>query len=120
MVAYELMVILNPELSEEERSKAPSNGCKTSSGEEGEISNLDKWGKRRLAYEVKKFRRLLRRHELQISPGVAAELERIIKITDNIIRYLLIRDEKAGREPRKSRKKLRNSEKVVLTPCSTR
>lgn len=100
MVAYELMVILNPELSEEEIESTLQRLQNIIREGEGEISNLDKWGKRRLAYEVKKFREgFYAVMNFRSAPGVAAELERIIKITDNIIRYLLIRDEKAGREP---------------------
>jgi small subunit ribosomal protein S6 len=100
VVAYEMMVILSPELDEEGIEAALERLQNIIREGEGEISNLDKWGKRRLAYEVKKYREgfyvLL---NFKATPAVAAELERIIKISDKIIRYLLIRDEKAERKP---------------------
>ena len=102
MVAYELMVILNPELSEEETEGTLQRLQDILREGEGEVSNLDKWGKRRLAYEVKKFREgYYAVLNFKAAPAVAAELERIIKITDNIIRYLLIRDERAEQEVEK-------------------
>ncbi|HHW55828.1 MAG: 30S ribosomal protein S6 [bacterium] len=102
MVAYELMVILNPELSEEETEGTLQRLQDIIREGEGEVSNLDKWGKRRLAYEVKKFREgYYAVLNFKAAPAVAAELERIIKITDNIIRYLLIRDERAEQEVEK-------------------
>lgn len=102
MVAYELMVILNPELSEEETEGTLQRLQDIIREGEGEVSNLDKWGKRRLAYEVKKFREgYYAVLNFKAAPVVAAELERIIKITDNIIRYLLIRDERAEQEVEK-------------------
>ncbi|MGB4482178.1 MAG: 30S ribosomal protein S6 [bacterium] len=102
MVAYELMVILNPELSEEETEGTLQRLQEIIREGEGEVSNLDKWGKRRLAYEVKKFREgYYAVLNFKAAPAVAAELERIIKITDNIIRYLLIRDERAEQEVEK-------------------
>ncbi|HHY36395.1 MAG TPA: 30S ribosomal protein S6 [Firmicutes bacterium] len=104
MVAYELMVILNPELSEEETESTLQRLQDIVREGKGEVSNLDKWGKRRLAYEVKKFREgYYAVMNFKAAPAVAAEVERIIKITDNIIRYLLIRDEKAEREEREKR-----------------
>jgi small subunit ribosomal protein S6 len=102
VVAYELMVILNPELSEEETEGTLQRLQDIIREGEGEVSNLDKWGKRRLAYEVKKFREgYYAVLNFKAAPAVAAELERIIKITDNIIRYLLIRDERAEQEVEK-------------------
>ena len=102
MVAYELMVILNPELSEEETEGTLQRLQDIIREGEGEVSNLDKWGKRRLAYEVKKFREgYYAVLNFKAAPAVAAELERIIKITDNIIRCMLIRDERAEQEVEK-------------------
>ncbi|MGI6584181.1 MAG: 30S ribosomal protein S6 [bacterium] len=96
------MVILNPELSEEETEGTLQRLQDIIREGEGEVSNLDKWGKRRLAYEVKKFREgYYAVLNFKAAPAVAAELERIIKITDNIIRYLLIRDERAEQEVEK-------------------
>ena len=101
MVAYELMVILNPELSEEE-TEGTLQRLQDIIREGKGSQQPGQVGKRRLAYEVKKFREgYYAVLNFKAAPAVAAELERIIKITDNIIRYLLIRDERAEQEVEK-------------------
>ncbi|NLP18364.1 MAG: 30S ribosomal protein S6 [Firmicutes bacterium] len=98
MVAYEMMFILNPELGEEEIETVLERLQNIIREGGGEITNLDKWGKRRLAYEVKKFwEGFYVLMNFKSPSAVAAEVERVVKISDNIIRYLLIRDDKAGR-----------------------
>jgi len=105
VVAYEMMFILNPELGEEEIEAALDRLQNIIHQGGGEITNLDKWGKRRLAYEVRKFREgfyvLL---NFRSPSAIAAEVERVVKISDNIIRYLLIRDERAERQPERVEK----------------
>lgn len=99
MVAYEVMVVLRPDLEEEAVDVTLERLQNIIREGGGEVTNLNKWGKRRLAYQVKKFREgyyvVL---NFKSTPAVAAEVERVIKITDNIIRYLLARDEKVEYE----------------------
>jgi small subunit ribosomal protein S6 len=60
--------------------------------EGGEVTILDEWGKRRLAYPVQDFKEgyyvLM---NFNAAPEVPQELERVYKITDGIIRYLTIK-----------------------------
>jgi len=60
----------------------------------GEIKKLDKWGKRKLAYEVKDFREgyyvVL---QVKAEPKLAAELDRVFKITDEVLRHMIVRQE---------------------------
>ena len=60
----------------------------------GEVEKVDEWGKRRLAYPIEDF------HEgyyvlmnFNAKSEVPSELERIYKITDDVIRYIIIRDD---------------------------
>ena len=62
-----MMFILNPELGEEEIEAALDRLQNIIHQGGGEITNLDKWGKRRLAYEVRKFRKALCASKLQVS-----------------------------------------------------
>jgi small subunit ribosomal protein S6 len=99
LVAYELMFILNPELDQEAIDAAVERVESVIKEGGGVISKLDKWGKRRLAYEVKKFREgFYVLVKFKATPQTASEVERIIKINEHYIRYLLIRDEKAKDE----------------------
>jgi small subunit ribosomal protein S6 len=62
--------------------------------EGGEIENIDEWGKRRLAYPIQDFREgyyvLM---NFKADPQLPSELERNYKITDEVIRYIIIRDD---------------------------
>lgn len=91
---YELLFIIRPNL-DEEVNEAVINKCTAIiESQGGEVIKLDKWGKRRLAYDIQKL------HEgfyvLINFKGVAAvahELERILKINDDVIRQMIIRQE---------------------------
>ncbi|MCF6094661.1 30S ribosomal protein S6 [Microaerobacter geothermalis] len=95
MRKYELMYILRPDLEEEKlRSLVEKfKGLVTDNG--GEITNLQEMGKRRLAYEMKKLREgyyvLM---NFLATPAIVSEMDRIMKITDEVVRHLVIRDEK--------------------------
>jgi small subunit ribosomal protein S6 len=91
------MYILSPEISEEETKQFVEKFANVITEQGGVITKMDLWGKRRLAYEVKKLKEgyyvlLL----FQGEPAVAQELERIFKINESVIRYLVIRVDEAG------------------------
>ena len=58
----------------------------------GKILKVDNWGKRRLAYEVSKERKGIYLYWLYLAqPGVAEEVERNLRMLDNVIRYLTVK-----------------------------
>ena len=60
-------------------------------GENGEISKTDEWGKRRLAYPIQDFTEGYYVYvSFQSKPDFPAELDRIYKITDAIIRSIIV------------------------------
>jgi len=89
---YELIVIISPEVPEEE---VPTNIDKigefiTSKG--GSITQVDRWGKRRLAYTINHFKEgnyVLTK--FKIEPATTAELETNLRISEKILRHMLIR-----------------------------
>ena len=94
MNKYELTVVLNVKLEDEERAAAIEKvkGYITRFG--GTVTNVDEWGKKRLAYEIQKS------HEayyyfIQFDADAAcpAELEKRVRIMDNVLRYLIVRPE---------------------------
>ncbi len=98
MRRYECMYILHPELQEEEINQVVEKFQNLVTEQGGIVDNVELMGKRRLAYEVKKLREgfyvLL---QFQGEPKIAAELERNLKIAEQVIRYLVVRleDKKA-------------------------
>ena len=91
---YELMVILDPSL--EERTVAPSldqylNVIRTAGGS---VEKLDVWGRRRLSFEInKKAEGIYAVVDLQATPEAVAELDRQLRLNENILRTKVIRPE---------------------------
>jgi small subunit ribosomal protein S6 len=89
---YELMVILDPEL--EERTVAPSldrflNVVRNGGGS---VENVDIWGRRRLAYEIKKKSEgIYAVVDMTSTPEVAKELDRQLNLNESVLRTKLIR-----------------------------
>ncbi len=92
MKAYELMVILDPSLDDEARAGALEKiqGLVTKPG--GTVDSIDEWGARKLAYEIEGrtdgWYAVMRMHA---SPEIVAELDRVLRITDPVVRYMLLR-----------------------------
>jgi small subunit ribosomal protein S6 len=64
----------------------------TSNG--GTVEKIDRWGKRRLAYEVKDFiDGFYCLMHFACEPNVIAELDRVMKITEDVIKHMIIRKE---------------------------
>lgn len=91
---YEVMVILDPGL--EERTVAPSldtylNVIRTAGGS---VEKVDVWGRRRLAYEIKKKAEgIYAVIDLQATPQAVAELDRQMRLNEAILRTKVIRPE---------------------------
>ncbi|HNZ12936.1 MAG TPA: 30S ribosomal protein S6 [Anaerolineaceae bacterium] len=87
---YEVIVILNPELEESAVTALIEKikGWIVESG--GAVSQVDMWGKRRMAYLIRKQREgqyvLL---HAQFAPAFAAELERNLRFQEVILRFLI-------------------------------
>jgi len=58
----------------------------------GEVEKVDQWGKRRFAYEIKNYTEgFYVVIDFKAESGATSEVERILKITDEVVRYLLVR-----------------------------
>jgi small subunit ribosomal protein S6 len=87
------MFILRPDLEEEKYDILIAKFKGIIEAGKGEVINLNRIGRRRLAYEVKKFREgfyLLLNYSGESS--VTDELERNFRITDDVIRYLIVKE----------------------------
>jgi small subunit ribosomal protein S6 len=89
---YELMFIVRPDMTEEDQDKLISTleTAVTSSG--GQVKNVEKMGKRRLAYTVRKFHDgLYMLLSFEGSGGLVHELERRLRVTEPVIKFLSVR-----------------------------
>ena len=90
---YELMVILDPEL--EERTIAPSlDRFLTVVTKAGGTVKTEIWGKRRLAYEIKKqIEGIYAIVTIESEPAAVAELDRQLNLNESVLRTKLMRPE---------------------------
>lgn len=89
---YETIYILSPDTNNDKVAEI-NDRVKTIIEERGgEILNVDNWGKRKLAYEIKKERKGIYLFWQYLgSPDIVAEFERNMRIIDPIVRYMTIK-----------------------------
>src|SRR5512143_2894655 len=98
MPIYESIFIINANLTDEETAGVIKKMQDVVTKQGGEMTKFEDWGKKKLAYEIKKQKR---------APAAVAELERTYKLTDSVIKFLTVKLEKELRtrpEPKKKKK----------------
>jgi ribosomal protein S18/ribosomal protein S6 len=86
---YETGFVLSPALSEEETTQFVQQMAEIVAQKQGQMVKQDVWGKRRLAYPIKKFQEGVYVFFTYDGPGdIAGELERRFKQTDAVIRFI--------------------------------
>ena len=88
---YEVLYVLNPNLTEEE-TQAIVEKFKTLIEQNGSVDEMEEWGKRKLAYEINDLTdgdyTLINFHA---DPTQIAELDRVLRITDAVVRHMIVR-----------------------------
>ncbi len=87
---YETIFILRPSLEEEKRAQLIEKFTGIIAAD-GEVEKVEEWGNKRLAYEIEKLREgyyvLV---NFKANPSLPKELERNFRITDEVIRYIVV------------------------------
>ena len=93
MNKYELAVVLNVKLEDEERAAAIEKvkGYITRFG--GTVTNVDEWGKKRLAYEIQKMKEAYYFIHFEGDSNCPNEVESHVRIMEPVIRYLCVRQD---------------------------
>src|SRR6266581_2936278 len=94
------MVVLDPNLDEAAIETLNTRVQTLVTQRGGSVENVDTWGRKRLAYPIGRFRDgfyVLNR--LQLPPTAATEIERALKLTESVIRHLLVRSEGLSTTP---------------------
>ena len=90
---YETVVIFNTKMGEEGIA-ANVEKFKSLISENGTITNVDEWGKRKLAYEIQKMREGFYYFvRFESDAACPAEVEKRVRIMENVIRYLCDRQD---------------------------
>lgn len=88
---YECIFIIDPDL-DEENTKALVEKFKNLLETSAQLENIDEWGKRKLAYEIAdKNEGYYVLVDFSAQPDFPREFERILKITDGILKYMIIK-----------------------------
>ncbi len=114
MVAYEKLIIFKPDLGQEivDKILEKINNIITTDG--GEVSTVEKWGTRKLAYPIKKCDQGFFVHILfKSKPGTIASLIQNNKVIDSIIRYLITKMPKKSKREKKVEQEAINKEKTI-------
>ncbi len=94
MNKYELAVVLSAKVEDEVRQATLEKVQALVARFNGNITNVDDWGKRRLAYEIQKMKEGFYYFiQFESDAEAPAEIEKRIRIMDNVIRYLCIRQD---------------------------
>ncbi len=110
---YEILFIANPGLGETEVEALTEQVKGFVEKDGGRIEKVENWGKKRLAYEVRGHREGYYILIMTESTGpLVKEVERRLKVTDGVIRYLTVRvDEELRKAERRKARRSLNDEK---------
>ena len=94
MVKYELALVISTKVEDEVRDATVEKAKDIITRAGGTITNVDDWGKKKLAYEIQKMNEGFYYFiAFEGEPTVPGEVESRIRIVDNVIRYLVVKQE---------------------------
>jgi small subunit ribosomal protein S6 len=89
---YELTMVISPEIADEELPATIEKVTSWITDKGGSVTQVDQWGRRKLAYPIKRFYEgnyVLAR--FQSEPQLMVELEASLKMSEDVLRHLLVR-----------------------------
>ena len=94
MNKYELAVVVSAKLEDEERAAVIEKVKNYITRFNGPVTNVDEWGKKRLAYEIQKMREAYYYFiQFEGDSECPNEVERHVRIMESVIRYLCVKQE---------------------------
>jgi small subunit ribosomal protein S6 len=95
MTKYEIMYVVRPTVLEEDRKALIAELNEIFTSRNSEVTNVNEWGMRDLAYEIDKHRKgyyvVL---DVKATEEARVEFDRVVRIKEDVIRYLIIKDVK--------------------------
>ena len=94
MSKYELAVVVSAKLEDDARAEVIEKVKALVTRFGGNITDVDEWGKKRLAYEIQKMKEAYYYFiHFEADAQCPAEVERHVRIMDNVMRYLVVKKE---------------------------
>ena len=92
MRLYDIVVLLTPDLSEEEAAKVTADYRKILTDGGAELVRDESWGRRKLAYPIARKRDAYYHHfQVKAESAIVSETERRLKLSDQVLRHLAVR-----------------------------
>jgi small subunit ribosomal protein S6 len=102
MRRYELMLVLRPDVADDKAQAVIDRTTRQLVASGGQIIKVAPWGRRRLAYQIDRYREGSYHIVLfEAPPGALGEMERTLQITEEVLRHLVTRDERPARPGRR-------------------
>ncbi len=96
MNKYELAVVVSAKIEDDERAATIEKVKAYIERFGGTVTNVDEWGKKRLAYDIQKMKEAFYYFiQFDSEASVPYEVENSIRIMENVIRYLCVRQDEA-------------------------
>ena len=96
MNKYELALVVNAKIEDDARTAAVEKAKEYITRFGGTVTEVEDWGKKRLAYEVQKMREGFYYFiQFDADADVPAQVEQRVRIMDNILRFLCVRKDEA-------------------------
>lgn len=115
MRLYDIVLLVVPELSDEEAGRVATEFRKLLTDGGAELSRDETWGRRRLAYPILRKREATYHHfQVRALPALVTEVERRLKLSDQILRHLAVRADKELKRSAKSAERQRR--KAIRRP----
>ena len=94
MNKYELAVVVNAKIEDDERAQVIEKVKALVTRFGGNVTDVDEWGKKRLAYEIQKMKEAYYYFiHFESEASAPGEIEHRIRIMDGVIRYLCVRQD---------------------------
>ena len=94
MSKYELAVVVNAKIEDDARAEVIEKVKALITRFGGNVTDVDEWGKKRLAYEIQKMREGFYYFvHFEAETTVPGEIEQRLRIMDNVLRYLCVKQE---------------------------
>ena len=92
MSKYELALVVNAKIEDEAREAVVEKAKSYITRYGGTVTEVEEWGKKRLAYEIQKMREGFYYFiQFEAEATCPAEVERHVRIMDNVLRYLVVK-----------------------------
>ncbi len=111
---YEIGYVLNPEVSDENVKKVSDSILEIIKKAEGEVENVDEWGRKPLAYPIQKHNEgIFTFINTDVDGSVISNIERRLKLSEEVMRFIVLRLDDKLKKANKLTKRWKKAERHV-------